>query len=520
MSEWFIRHRTALLVSVLVCVLAAGGVLLAQNRKNAPMQLTQEAIDISNNVVHEETVDYYTKVCPVALGVQNLPLDYIRTSTDVLGEDAYTTATTNKKSLETSRDKARGYARDIAVLDQQAPVVMRADGKEYDYAQALVPMTLSLQQADKKLGTLVADQRWTSDDVTVVQEIVSDTAREIADMSADSLDTLSQLGDKAPILSEATRDRILSVPACKILLGNEFNGDGQDVVVQPLVDMVGAVIDTHSKLQHKTEVLDRLGELEAVDPTVVRDKIAEVWSEVADIAGDAQKQYELFDKTYDTSTREGRATVQAVNKVKADVPAPRAVANNVETAARAYSELINNTDVNALSDVVNNSQEAADIRTAQIEHAKLATLVNATISMPTKATADVISQRRKDWDEKNKLSAQQQQAIDAHKKVAARITNLSDVSNSVTNQGVAVTVAAPQLADALDGIAEAARNAARDVADDKEGVKQFNALAIWAGDSAVTMRAAYTSQQVSAALAGIEETRRGESTWIVNVVDV
>lgn len=519
MSEWFIRHRTALLVSVLVCVLAVGGVLLVQNRKNAPMQLTQEAIDISNNVVHEETVDYYTKVCPVALGVQNLPLDYIRTSTDVLGEDAYTTATTNKKSLETSRDKARGYARDIAALDKQAPVVVRADGKEYDYAQALVPMTHTLQQTDKKLGTLVADQRWTSDDVTVVQEIVSDTANAIADMSADSLDTLSQLGDKAPILSEATRDRILSVPACTTLLGNEFSGDGQEVVVQPLVDMIGAVIDTHSKLQHKTEVLDRLGELDAVDPVVVRDKIADVWNDVADIAGSAHRQYELFDKTYDTSTREGRATVQAINIVKADVSDPQAVAKNVETAARAYSDLIKNTDVSVLSDVVNNSQEAADIRAAQIAHAKLATLVNATVSMPTKATADIISQRRKEGEEKSTSSDDVQRAMDAHGQVAAAFTHLSDVSSNATNQGLAVTVAAGQLADALEGIADTARSAARDVAGDKEGVQQLEKLATWAAESAVTMRAAYTSEQVSAALAGIEEARRGENMWIVNTVD-
>ena len=373
----------------LVGVLAAGGTAVGINHVQGPMQVSEDAQKIHNKTVNDDTVAYYHEVCSALSDLHAIPLNFVDSSLDTLGLSPEEKASRHKTAAENLKRTAGDVTHHLQAIDSQAPTVRQVNGVPYDYRGALTPVIDQAGTYTAVFDKVLADPRWGSQDAEEVGNATREATSSISTWAGDTTQAAGSLGEKAPVLSEATHESMTRIPECRMLTGGEFSGEEkQSIVVQDVVSAYSLLDDSYGKIQDKLARLDEVDGSGAVSADVVQTQLADIWADVAQEAGHAADAYDAWHVTAPRGTPEYRAGEKAGEFIHPEVP------RELQHAAQEYSDAIRTAGPETLNSVVMDSEASQRARQAQIELARTTTHGLTAMEMPTAATAKAVEDRQ------------------------------------------------------------------------------------------------------------------------------
>ena len=516
MKNWIITHSRKLVVLLLVIFLALLGVVLSVNMQRGQMMLTEEGAEVAKKSVHKDSLIYYQQVCHVLNDINDLPRGYAHVSADVMGKDTQEKAAAYRQHNSKTEDGLVALRDTLKRIDDEAPVLVRADGKEYDYKGALSSISASIDNSHDVFEAIINDKRWTNNDSQVLEDAIRDTMERVSSISEDAFKTVSDVAEEAPILSPATQDKLLAMEDCRLLTGGDFQGDDQEIVIDDIVELRQLVNTHHDMVSSFSSELSVLGQAQGVTAAEVRDALMRVWAGLAEGSREAVRDYKSFKPSSEEGTRERRATDRVLKQLAGAVEVYQGLA---DVAHNAWIETRDAGD-EGLSDAMKSI--SGPLNDAQINEARFVTLAMTDMDVPTKATSEKLrAEEEKDNKVNDEYVKKLVTAVSAQKRIGDSFENLSERVNSVTGEGSGATIeeAKPVISEALSDLAGSTRESIDEltgVAD--EGVSSMTELADWATAAASRVTADTDGSIIRQVFDELGGVRQPESAWFAGLV--
>lgn len=514
MANWFQQHAGKLAIGAAIAVAGGGATFVALDSHQGRLQLDQQAIDVSDKQVNQQTVDYYRRVCSVMSSINDVPLQYTLTSADSIGSDDV------KKNWSDANKEAELRLNDIHArlreLDKTAPTIRQADSMKIDYAGALRPVTDSLSKNEKAVGKIQHDHRWNGSDKQV-QDASNDATQILSRVASESMDVMPRVYETARVTSHATMDAITRSDECVQLTGGDFSGDDQNIVVQDIVQLRRLIGDQHEKIAVSVAQLSWLEHAGAGDTETIRRSIVSAWRRIADSSLSASTAYDSWSINDKADERERGATQKALDEIK--LREGQQAAKKLHSVASSLADKIEQADVNNVSDVI--QAESNNVSSAQIHEARWATRALILLPSATQATADVM---KRDDDarhgELDKTTARRfVTTIQEWSHVSDAVNELLTTLRAMSDNSTIIGAARPQLADKLDHIRQVSHDAAARshmLHDPKKAhtvLTEFESHAQQAHDSIMT---ATTADDISNAINLVLNNREALTRWVTD----